>query len=516
MPGLITVLIALALGGLAGAWITWVRIRAGHESVRAQAEHIMREAEIERDRLLKSAEVDAKATLLAGQEEHEKAQRRDREELAGGERRLRQREISLERKSEGLERKERDVKAREAQVEASEARARGQLQDAQERMQHAVRELERVAGLSREQAHAELVASLEADARGEAAMRIRRIEEEAKREANDRAVRIVAAAVQRLAGGYVSEKTVSVVELPSDDMKGRIIGREGRNIRALEQVTGADIIIDDTPEAVVVSAFDPMRREIARLALERLVDDGRIHPARIEEVVEQVAETLDEEVQRAGEQATFELGLHGLHPELVRLLGKLRFRNVNGQNLWNHSVETAFIAGLIASELGLDAPLAKRAGLLHDIGKAVDHEVEGNHAQVGAEQARRCGESAEVVRAIRHYHDSDPPSVLATIVQIADTLSRSRPGARRELIETYIKRMQDLERISLAFKGVQRAYAVQAGRELRVMVDFEQVSDDEAVLLSRDIARRIEDTLTYPGEVRITVIREARATELAR
>ena len=390
------------------------------------------------------------------------------------------------------------------------------MRGAEERVVAAKRELERIAGLSAEQARDEIVRSLEDEARRLAASRAKRIEDEARREADERGKRIIAAAIQRFAGGFVAEKTVSVVELPNDEMKGRIIGREGRNIRAIEAATGVDVIIDDTPEVVVVSTFNPLRREIARLALERLITDGRIHPARIEEVVTQVKEELEEITQRVGEQAMFDLGLHGIHPELVKLVGKLRYRTINAQNLWNHSVETAVIAGLMAEELGFDPVLAKRAGLLHDVGKAVDHETPGPHWIVSAEQARRYGEKPEVVNAIRSYRDSEPPSLLAVLLQAADTMSKARPGARRELLETYIKRLTELERIPLGFKGVERAYALQAGREVHVLVDYQHVSDEEAILLSNDIARRIQDTLTYPGEVRVTVLRESRATEYAR
>jgi ribonuclease Y len=360
------------------------------------------------------------------------------------------------------------------------------------------------------------MATLEEAARREAAIKIRQVEEEAKRTAEETASRVVATAVQRFAGEYVAEKTVSVVELPSDDMKGRIIGREGRNIRAIEAATGVDVIIDDTPEVVIVSGFNPVRREVAKIALQQLVSDGRIHPARIEEVVERAEEEVEERITRAGEQATFDLGLHGLHPELIKLVGSLKFRTVGGQNAWAHAMETAAVAGMMAAELGQSEALAKRAGLLHDIGKAVDHEVEGHHAHIAADLARKYGEKQTVVKAIRHHHDPDPPSVLAVLVQAADSLSKARPGARRDLLETYIKRLEDLERIGTSFKGVEKAFVIQAGREIRVMVDYAQVSDEEAYMLSKDIARRIEDELSYPGEVRVNVIREARATEIAR
>jgi ribonucrease Y len=512
----IVAVLSLAAGALVAALVAFVRARASHESLRAKSEQAVKETDAERERVLRAAEIDAKEKLLRLQQEHEQEVKKQRDELTASERRLRQRETNLERRNDTIEQRERELKRRESQNKEAEQQAQGVLRDAQNRLQESVRELERVANLSREQAREELIKALEEEARKEAAGRIKRIEEEAKREADERGKRILAGAIQRFASGFVAEKTVSVVELPADEMKGRIIGREGRNIRAIEAATGVDIIIDDTPEVVVVSAFNPIRREIARLALERLVVDGRIHPARIEEVVEQVKQELEESMQRFGEQATFDLGLQGMHVELVKLVGKLKYRNVNGQNLWNHSVETAVIAGLIAAELGFDQNLAKRAGLLHDVGKAVDHEAPGPHWSISAEQARRYGEKMDVVQAIRHYHDDDPPSVLGVILQVADALSKARPGARRDLLETYIKRLSELERISTSFKGVEHAYAIQAGREVRVMVDYQHVSDEDALMLSSDIARRIQDTLTYPGEVKVTVIREARATEVAK
>lgn len=512
----ILAVMGLVAGAAAGAAVVWMRAVSARSGFRAQSEQILRDAERERERLLKDAEIDAKAKLLAAQEEHERQAKLEREELAAAEKKLRARESNAERKTETLEQRERELKRRESEAKEAGERAQGLEREAESRAADARRELERVAALTREQAKEELIKSIEDDARRLAAVRVKAVEDEARRDADDRAKRIIASAIQRFAGGFVAEKTVAVVELPNDEMKGRIIGREGRNIRAIESATGVDVIIDDTPEVVVVSTFNPMRREIARLALERLVADGRIHPARIEEVVQQVEEELEGLTQRAGEQATFDLGLHGIHPELVKLVGRLRYRSVNAQNLWNHSVETAVIAGMMAEELGFDPTLAKRAGLLHDVGKAVDHETPGPHWAVSAEQARRYGEKPDVVNAIRSYHDEAPPSVLGVLLQAADGMSKARPGARRDLLETYIKRLDDLERIPLGFKGVERAFALQAGREVRVMVDYRQVSDDEALLLSNDIARRIQDTLTYPGEVKVTVIRESRATEFAK
>jgi ribonuclease Y len=516
MPDGVVVFGALLLGAALGAAAWWLRVRITIGHVKTHVDQLRADAEREKERLLKEADLSAKEALLEMQRKHERKVKQQREQLTGQENRLRQRETNVERKNELLERRERELKKRETAAEGLEEESKHLLVQAKEKVGEAARELERLAGLSREEAEKRLIESVQEEARQQAATQVRRIEEEARRDGEERAKAIVATAIQRFAGDFVSEKTVSVVELPSDDMKGRIIGREGRNIRAIEAATGIDVIIDDTPEAVILSGFNPVRREVARRAMERLVADGRIHPARIEEVVEKAAEEVEQAIQRAGEQATFDLGVQGLHPELVKLLGKLKFRSMNGHNLWNHSVETAAIAGMMAAELGVNAAIAKRAGLLHDIGKAIEHEAEGHHAEVGAEQARRLGEKKEVVLAIRHHHDPDPPHVLGVLVQAANRLSNARPGARREALETYIKRLEDLERIGLSFKGVDKAYAIQSGREVRVLVNYETVSDEEAYVLSQDIARRIQDELTYPGEVRVTVIREARATEIAR
>ncbi|MEE8408793.1 MAG: ribonuclease Y [Myxococcota bacterium] len=516
MPDLVLALLATLAGAALGAAGYWLRVRVTVGSITAQADTIRADAEKEKEQMLRDAELSAKEAQLEMQRQHERRVKRQRDELGGVEKRLRRRETNVERKNELLERRERELKKREISVESAEATSRERRREADANLQKSTQEIERAAGLSRDEARKCLMDALEDEARQRAATEIRRIEEETRNEVQERANKIIATAIQRLAGDFVAEKTVSVVELPSDDMKGRIIGREGRNIRAIEAATGVDVIIDDTPEAVILSGFNPLRRETARRAMERLVADGRIHPARIEEVVAKVSQEMEQVIQRDGEQATFDLGLHGLHPELIKLVGKLKFRNVNGQNIWNHSVETAAIAGMMAAELGVNATLAKRAGLLHDIGKAVDHEVEGTHAEVGALQARRFGEKQNIVDAIASHHDVDPPTVIAVLVQAANRLSRARPGARRDLLETYIKRLEDLERISLTFKGVAKAYAIQSGREVRVIVNYVAVSDDEALVLSQDIARRISDELTYPGEIRVTVIREARATEIAR
>ena len=495
-------------------WIAGVRMRRGR--INAEADQIMQEAKIERERLLRAADVAAHEALRLVRDEHERQLTRQRDDIAVLERGVRSRETHIDRQVETLDGRERDMRKREQSLENAEARTRHALEEVQKRLHDANLEIEKIAGLSQQQARQRLTDAMQDDARREAAVQIRRIEQTAQEEADEAGKRVLAASIQRLAGDFVAEKSISVVELASDDMKGRIIGREGRNIRAIEAATGVDIIIDDTPEVVILSAFNPIRREIAKMALDRLVADGRIHPARIEEVVARAAEDMDQLTLRAGEQATFDLALPAVHPELVKLVGKLKYCVVNGQNMWNHAVETATLAGMMASEIGVNPTPVKRAGLLHDIGKVVDHQVEGHHAQIAADLARRHGEKLAVVQAIAQHHDKNPTTVAAVLLQIADTLSKTRPGARKEGLDTYIRRLQELERISLQFRGVEKAYAIQAGREVRVMVNYAQVSDDDAFMLSNEIARRIQDELTYPGDVRVTVIREARATEIAR
>lgn len=378
-------------------------------------------------------------------------------------------------------------------------------------------ELEKLSGISQDEAKVMLMESLESEARMDAAKRLARIENEMKMQADRKGKNILALAISRYAGDYVADKTVSMVPLPNDEMKGRIIGREGRNIRAIEAATGIDIIIDDTPEAVILSGFNPVRREVARLALLHLINDGRIHPARIEEVVEKVSKELEIVMREAGEQATFDVGSHGVHVELINLLGRLKYRTSYGQNVLQHSLEVAFLCGIMAAELGIDVKMAKRAGLLHDIGKAVDHEVEGSHAVIGRDLAKKYGEPEEVVYAIGAHHEDQPPqSVLDVLVQSADALSGARPGARKEMLQSYVKRLEDLEAIAGGFDGVEKSYAIQAGRDLRIIVDSQKVKDGEATLLSQDIAKAIEEQLTYPGQIRVTVIRETRAVQYAK
>lgn len=508
--------LALGAGAVLGSVGYWLRLRWIAGGVRRQAERIVQGAKIEGARLRREAELAAQEASLAARQAAEADVDAAQTTLRAQEKRIRDREARAESRLEELEARERALSERELEVRTEELEAQRVHDEARAELEAAQARLETVAGLSEDQARAALVEAVEGEARRQASAKVHRIEEEAAQEAENRAQSILAAAVQRLASAYVSEKTVSVVELSSDDVKGRIIGREGRNIRALEAATGVDVVIDDTPEVVVLSSFNPERRAVAVRALERLIEDGRIHPARIEEAVEQARQDLHDELLREGEKAVFELGLHGVHPELVHLLGGLKLRVVNGQNVWEHSVETAALAGLMAGELGLNAELAKRAGLFHDMGRAIDHQAEGTHPRAAADHARRFGEHDAVVDAIAHHHDPTPPTLLGMVVQAADILSKARPGVRSDQLGASVKRLGELERLSERFDGVERAWVMQTGREIRVMVDYGAVSDQEALLLSHEIARKVEETLTYPGEVKVMVIREARAVEIAR
>jgi ribonuclease Y len=455
--------------------------------------------------------------VVGARAEAERELRERRRESAAFETKLQSREETLEKRLEAFERREADLNRRDQSVRNREKSITDKEAEHQALIDEARNRLEAVAGLTREEAKRTLMDEMIGQARHDAARHIRVVEEEAREESDRRAKRIVSIAIERLAGEFVAERTVSVLTLPSDEMKGRIIGREGRNIRAIEAATGVDIIIDDTPEAVVISCHNPIRREIARVALERLISDGRIHPGRIEEVVRLAEQQVEESIKEAGQRALIEVGVHGVHPELTKLLGMLKYRYSYAQNVLMHSIEAAFICGSMAAELGLNEKQARRAALLHDIGKALTHEVEGSHALIGGELARKYGESAKIVNAIAAHHEEvKAETILAPLVDAADALSGARPGARREVLESYVKRLDDLETIAKSFKGVDKCFAVQAGREMRVIVEPNQVSDEDATMLARDVARKIETDMTYPGQIRVTVIRETRATELAR
>ena len=468
------------------------------------------EARVKAADIKKEMILEAKEEAIKTRTETERENRERRAELQRTERRLFQREESLDKKMEGLEQREKELAKRENGVEKAEADVAA-LHDQQ------LAELERISGLSMDAAREILLENVEREARHDAALLIREIEAKTKEEADKRARNIVALAIQRCAADHVAETTVSVVPLPNDEMKGRIIGREGRNIRALETATGVDLIIDDTPEAVILSGFDPVRREIARITLEKLILDGRIHPARIEETVEKARKEVDAQIREAGEQAVLNTGVNGLHHELVRYLGRMRYRTSYGQNVLNHSIEVAHLAAIMAAELGANVALAKRAGLLHDIGKSIDHEVEGSHAQIGADLAKKYRENNQIVHAIMAHHgDVEPTTIEAILVQAADAISAARPGARRETLETYIKRLEKLEEIANSFDGVDTSFAIQAGRELRIIVKPEKISDSDTIIMAKDIAKRIEDELEYPGQIKVNVIRETRTVDYAK
>ncbi|BBO85657.1 ribonuclease Y [Desulfosarcina ovata] len=481
-----------------------------------EAVKITNAAKNEAESLIKEAGVEAKDILFKMKSEFELEAKETRSELKKLERRLIQKEENIDRKAEIFDQRENDIAAKESSLSERQRIVTEDEEKYKALLDEQKAQLERISTLTAEQAKELLIRAMENEARYEGAKLIKRIENEAKEEADKKAKKIMATAIQRYAGDFVAERTVSVVQLPGDEMKGRIIGREGRNIRAIEAATGIDLIIDDTPEAVILSGFNPVRREVARLSLIKLISDGRIHPARIEDVVKKVGQEVDTAIKEAGEQAAFDLGVHGIHAELIKYLGRLKYRTSYAQNVLQHSVEVGVLCGIMASELGLKEKVARRMGLLHDIGKAIDHEVEGPHAVIGSKLAKKFGESQGVVHAIAAHHEDVPPSsVYALLVQAADGLSGARPGARKELLENYIKRIEDLEGIANSFKGVSNTYAIQAGREIRVIVESEKVSDEESVLLSRDIAKKIEESLTFPGQIKVTVIRETRAVEYA-
>jgi len=482
-----------------------------------QARTILDKAREEGEKIRREAAIEAREKDLARLNEFEAHTREKQRKINETERRLLSKEENLERRFQSIERKERDFSQKERKLTQKEKELEAEEAKIAEAIQKATEELEKISGMSQEDAKAMLIKRIEEEAKLEAIASVRKIEEEAREKAAVSAREIISTAIQRTAAEHVVETTVSVVDLPSDDMKGRIIGREGRNIRALEMATGVDIIVDDTPEAVILSSFDPIRRELARLSIQKLVTDGRIHPARIEDIVESVKNDLEQKIKQEGESAVLELKVRDIHPELIKLLGKLKYRTSYGQNVLQHTKEVAMLAAMMAREIGLDTNVALRAGLLHDIGKAVDKDTEGTHTELGVELAKKYGESDRVVQAIAsHHRDVDFPSIEAVLVQAADTLSAARPGARRELLETYIQRLEKLEEIAAAFEGVSKTFALQAGREIRIIVEALKVTDDKAALLAKEVAAKIKAELDYPGQIKVTVIREMRAVEYAR
>ena len=504
--GIICAIIGIIIGFLIRKNISESKIG----SAEAEAKRIIEEAKQKAETKKREILVEARDEVHRLRNEFERENRERRNELQRAEKRLIKKEEMLDSKSLAVEKKDEMLQKKLKEIETKQEQLEGIHQQQ-------IEELERISGLSTEEAKNILIANIKREAEQEAAMAVKEIEKEAKETAERRAREIITYAIQKCSADHVAETTVSVVDLPNDEMKGRIIGREGRNIRALEQMTGIDIIIDDTPEAVVISGFDPIRREVARLALEKLIADGRIHPARIEEMVEKARKEVDQIIKDEGEQATLETGVHGLHPELIKLLGRLKFRTSYGQNVLKHSIEVSYLAGIMAAELGADVKVAKRAGLLHDIGKAVDHEVEGPHVAIGEELAKKYKESKAVVHAIAAHHgDMEPQTIEAVLVQAADAISAARPGARRETLETYIKRLEKLEEISNSFEGVEKSFAIQAGREVRIMVKPEVTTDDSIVLIAKDIVKKIEEEMEYPGQIKVNVIREIRATEYAK
>ena len=518
MQEALPVVIAIVLTLVVSVILTWFIANAYRKKVyEAKIGSADEKAREIIDEALKTAETKKREALLEAKEESLKAKneferetKERRAELQRYEKRVLTKEETLDRKTEALEKKEARLSAKESELDKVK-------QDVEEFHEKQLQELEKISGLTSEQAKEYLIKTVEEEVKHETALLIKDLESKAKEEADKKAKDYVVTAIQRCAADHVAETTISVVQLPNDEMKGRIIGREGRNIRTLETMTGVDLIIDDTPEAVILSAFDPIRREIARIALEKLIVDGRIHPARIEEMVEKAQKEVEVMIREAGEAATLEVGVHGIHPELIKLLGKMKFRTSYGQNALKHSIEVAILSGLLAGEIGVDVRLAKRAGLLHDIGKSIDHEMEGTHVQIGVDLCRKYKESQVVINAVEAHHgDVEFQSLIACIVQAADTISAARPGARRETLETYTNRLKQLEDITNGFKGVDKSFAIQAGREVRVMVVPEQISDADMVLLARDLSKKIESELEYPGQIKVNVIRESRVTDYAK
>jgi ribonuclease Y len=519
---LVAKLFIVALAGIVAGVVIGIIIRKRMvenkiDSAEDYSRKVILEASKQAESIKKEAQLQAKDKLYQMKLDFEEETRSRRKELQSQERRLFQKEETLDKKVEQFEQRESLIVKKEETLSNQGNALKKKEEELNGLIEEEKRKLETISGISAAEAKEMLISSMESEARHEASKLIKKIEVETREISNRKAQEILTLAIKRYAGDYVAEESVSVVNLPNDEMKGRIIGREGRNIRALEAATGIDLIIDDTPEAVVLSGFNPIRREVAKVALERLIEDGRIHPARIEEVVERVGREIEVNIKEAGEQATFDIGVHGIHPELIKLIGRLKYRSSYAQNVLQHSIEVAFLCGIMASELSLDVRQAKRIGLLHDIGKAVDHEVEGAHAIIGADLAKKYGESDKVAHAIAaHHEDTQATSVMDVLLQAADTLSGARPGARREMFESYVKRLEDMENIAMSFKGVTKSYAIQAGRELRIIVASDKMDDFESTMICKEVTKKIEKDLTYPGQIKVTVIRETRAIEYAK
>lgn len=502
----IVAVVGFALGYVLNRYV--INAKSAHAA--DEAERLLKTAEKQAENLKKEALLEAKDQIYQMKQAEEEDAKQRRKEISALENRLVQREETIDRRAESIDKREHQISSAQGQISKREAELNEMFDETKRRLEH-------IAGMTVDEAKQELMNKISDEVKREAATLIRETEQQAKDEADKRARNIISVAIQRVAADHTAESTVSVVHIPSDEMKGRLIGREGRNIRAFEQMTGINLIIDDTPEAVVLSSFDPVRREIGRITLETLIADGRIHPARIEEMFNKAERSVNEIIQQTGEQASFDAGVHNLHPEIIKTLGRLRYRTSYGQNVLKHSLEVSWLAGVMAAELGTDVALAQRAGLLHDLGKAIDHEIEGPHAVIGADLARRLGESPAIVHAIEAHHgDVEPSTVEAVLVMAADAISAARPGARRETLESYIKRLEKLEAVANAHKGVEKTYAMQAGREIRVMVEPTIVNDEDAVVLARDIAQEIEAELEYPGQIRVMVVRESRAVDYAK
>lgn len=513
----LVILVAIIAGVVVGFVLKQISSAKKIKASESLAARIVEEAKKESETIKKESVLQAKENLLKMKADFDRETKDRKIELDGLERRIRSKEENLDKRIDQLSQKESNMESREKSLSSKEAAMDDKHRKLDAIIEEQKEKLEKVAGISSEDAKKILIQAMEADAKRDAAATVRKIEEEAKLTADRKAREVIAYSIQRYAGDYVAEHTVSVVNLPSEEMKGRIIGREGRNIRAIEAATGIDLIVDDTPEAVVLSSFDPVRREVARISLERLIQDGRIHPGRIEDIVKKVRTEVEQVIRETGEKASFDVGVHDVHPEIINLLGSLKYRTSYSQNVLQHSVDVAYLTGIMAAELRMNIKEAKRAGLLHDIGKAIDHKIEGPHAAIGADFAKRFGENPRIVQAIATHHDDGRNNtLLGVLVQAADTLSAARPGARREMLETYVKRLEELEKIAHSFSGVDKCFAIQAGREIRILVENEKISDNDAVMLCNDIIKKIESELTYPGQIKVTVIRETRVSNFAK